>query len=272
MKRAFLALAVLLAAAGVYTRRAVHAQGESEYEFTVVERVGLIGKPAAATNDVSKTYFRRADGTSGSIIRETRNGHTATTVSYKSPKENAEIAAVVGRGVRVTYPMPPEVVQLWFTSPHQPDCAASVKGLKKTAELQLSGVNVQRLWESNTVEDVEYYAAPSLGCATLKAHHLWKDSSGTFTSWTDVELVSLKLGPPDPGYFDLHLGARDVRPSEFRTEVRALLYPGEATPDCYAKGNMKVDAAYQKARDAAARNWALLPQPPTATKTPTASR
>jgi hypothetical protein len=254
---------VLIVVAAVATSLAVHsvitrvrAQGVPEYEFTVEERVG----PTGGDHKVTKTYFRRADGTSGYIIRDTLklNGRTATTAFYQSPKESAEIAVQVEGGLRTTYPVPPEVAQAWALDHVEADCTRKYDGAQKTGEVQLAGITAQQLRLADAVQEADYYVAPSLGCATLKEHHRWKSDTGAFVSWTDVELLNLKVGPPSSEYFDLYVGAREVPPSEGRLQIHALLHPGEPVPECYVKGNAKHDAVYNSARDEAVKGWPSL--------------
>ncbi|HEY7302815.1 MAG TPA: hypothetical protein VH601_01775 [Bryobacteraceae bacterium] len=257
MKKILVIIAAVTVALAIYTKKAVHAQGLTEFEYTTVEKVGMLnGIPLPfEPSSVTKTYFRRKDGISGSIIKETRKGRTVTTASYRSPKDNAEVTVQVDANIRTTYPAPPEAVRNWVSFPVLDDCRRAYNASQLYGQTELSGVMVQKLRQINKSEEAEFYVAPSLGCAVLEEHHKWKDAQGAFVSWTNVELVDLKLAPPNPAYFDLGAGATEASPSEARRVIRSLLYPGEPIPDCYEKSNAKFDLMYHRRAKEAARGW-----------------
>lgn len=248
MKRILLITAVISLGLAIYTRTVARGQTAPEYEFTTVENVGTMdGTPVNTTlSSVRKTYFRRSDGISGMMIRETRKGNTATVIRYRKPKQNAEIVVQVDGKVASKYPVPQKTAEVWASHSMPTDCRGMFNGFQVVGEVELGGVRAQRLHLVNGTEDAEYYAAPSLDCAPLVEHHKWKNSQGAFVSWTNVELVEIKPGPPNPAWFDLDIGAREAAPSEARRIVRSLLYPGEPEPECWTKTGAKLDAVYTR--------------------------
>lgn len=230
----------------------------SEYEFTVSERLGPANQtdpyPGGAT--VTKTFFRRKDGISGYAIRDQRSGTTVTTVEYFSPGQQARIVVLVDKKLKTTYPVPPQQAQAWASPPQLADCSERYMDAKKIGETQLMGVAVEKLKAENNTEIVETYAAPSLGCEALQVRHQWKDATGAYTSWTNEDLVNVRIGPPSPSYFDLDADSQEVPPSTARMAIRALLHPNEpACPQCYVDGNSRSDASYYSAREQAQKGW-----------------
>jgi hypothetical protein len=261
MKRFLMATAIMTVSIAMYTRIAAQEQNIGEFEFTVVEKLSTVTSalPPIDSGAVTKTYFRRSDGTSGHIIRETRNGRTATTANYLSPNRSAEVVVQVEGGIQSTYPVPPDVVRHWISPPVRSQCTGKYNGSDRVGETQLFGVPVEILRLVSSDEEGDFYVAPSLDCATLEEHHKWKDQAGNVVSLTDVELVDLKLGPPSPTYFELDAGAREAAPSEARGVIRSLLFPGELVPECWMQVNERVDSVYHRRREEAAKGWPRLP-------------
>jgi len=265
MRRLLLLLAVISISLAVYAK--IRAQentafgqqpAASEYEFTIVETLGPANQstPYPNVSPVTKTYFRRKDGIAGSIIRDTKNGRTANTVEYLNPEQATRTVVFAEGKLKTTYPVYPEKAKLWASLVTVADCSKNYAGWKLTGEAQLFGVTVQKLESDNSTAKVVSYHAPTLGCAMLQERHEWKDKKGAFESWTNDDLVGLRLGPPNPAYFDLDNGAREAPPSEARMAIRAFLFPSErACPNCYVNGNSRADARYYALREEAQKGW-----------------
>jgi hypothetical protein len=229
-----------------------------EYEFTVSERLGPANHadPYPGGAVVTKTFFRRKDGTSGYAIKDQRNGTTVTTVEYLSPAQQARIVVLVEKKLKTTYPAPPQQAQEWASPPQLADCSERYIGSTKIGDTQLMGVAVEKLKTENNTETMEAYAAPSLACAALQVRHQWKDAKGVYTSWTNDDLVSVRIGPPSPSYFDLDADSKEVPPSTAQMAIRAMLHPNEpACPQCSIDGNRRSDARYYAAREQAQKGW-----------------
>jgi hypothetical protein len=262
MRRVLLLVAVVSVSIAIYFRISVHAQTPLEFEYTTTDNAGMLNGtvPADQPTSVTKTYFRRADGTSGYMIREKGTGQTVTTVHYRIPKQKAEVAVQVDGNLRTTYPVPEAEAKAWASPPVMTDCHSTYRSSQLIGWTELSGVSVQKLRLVNSEMEAEYYVAPSLSCATLEAHHKWKNAKGVFVSWTNEDLVDLKIGPPNPAYFDLDSGAREAEPSEARALIQSLLHPGEPIPEGWQKANTRLDAMHRRRLEAAARGWVPLPK------------
>jgi len=262
MRRILLLVAVLSGTIAFYFRMSVHAPTPIEFEYTTTENAGMLNGtvPAVQPTSVTKTYFRRADGISGYRIREKGTGQTVTTVDYRIPKQKTEVVVQVDGHLRTTYPVPEAEAQAWASPPTMTDCRSTYNGSQVIGWAELSGVSVQKLRLVNSEMEAEYYVAPSLSCATLEAHHKWKDAKGVFVSWTNEELVNLKIGSPNPAYFGLDSGAREAEPSEARAVIQSLLHSGEPISESWRKANARVDAMHRRRLEAAARGWTPLPK------------
>lgn len=97
------------------------------------------------------------------------------------------------------------------------NCEGTSDGRIEGFDLHLFELPLEHTSDGETITP-KRWAAPKLGCYILRAESLWTDKDGKFVRLIVSTLSEIKIGEPDPSYFDVSLpeGYTQGKPEDYK--------------------------------------------------------
>jgi hypothetical protein len=188
----------------------------AEYEIrTVTTMTSATRSPAEGSPTITRVYFARKDGSIGIRTTEVYNNRPCTSTTYWNANTREEVSASDCVAMKSTvpfarFPRPPAI----------PAASCYAQRVDQfTGHETIQGLPVERLEIDNESVKSMTFAAPSLGCLTVRGLYYWKGKNGEVVSTTFDEPVEVKIGSHDPSLFETPSHFREVPPSERRNSL-----------------------------------------------------
>jgi hypothetical protein len=124
-------------------------------------------------------------------------------------------------------------------------CSKVFTGAALDSQGTAFGLDAERYVRDDAAQRWEFTVSSSLGCLIVAETHKWKNNNSLTGAVTKRETVELSTNV-DEKCFHIADGFREVKPSEARIAMLAVLRHGNPDAQCFKNRNSQLDAVYSK--------------------------